>query len=174
MVVIKSVLYAIFLKMKYYSKIRMNNYLGNKFYSLSRIYIHGKGKIQIGKMSLQTNAVLSSVGGILSIGENVHINRNSCIICRDNIIIKDNVSIGPNVAIYDHDHCFGKNGKCSGFNCSQVVIGNNVWIGAGTIILRGTIIGDNCVIGAGCVIKGTIPNNSIVKMQREISVEKLY
>ncbi len=43
----------------------------------------------------------------------------------------------------------------------QVVIGNNVFVGARTIILPGSVIGDNVIIGAGSVVKGTINSNSV-------------
>ena len=52
------------------------------------------------------------------------------------------------------------------FKTSPVIIGNNVWIGANTVILRGTEIGDNCVIGAGCVIKGKYGANSVIVQKR--------
>lgn len=45
---------------------------------------------------------------------------------------------------------------------SDIYIGNNVFIGAGCIVLPGTHIGDNCVIGAGTVCSGRIPENSVV------------
>ncbi len=38
-----------------------------------------------------------------------------------------------------------------------VVIGNNVWLGAGVIILPGVTIGDNTIIGAGSVVTKDIP-----------------
>ena len=44
----------------------------------------------------------------------------------------------------------------------DVCIGNNVFVGAGCVILPGTQIGDNCIIGAGTVCSGTIPANSVV------------
>ena len=44
----------------------------------------------------------------------------------------------------------------------DVYIGNNVFIGAGCIILPGTRIGDNCIIGAGTVCLGIIPDDSVV------------
>ena len=44
----------------------------------------------------------------------------------------------------------------------DVYIGNNVFIGAGCVILPGTHIGDNCIIGAGTVCSGHIPEGSIV------------
>ncbi len=42
-----------------------------------------------------------------------------------------------------------------------IVIGNNVFIGMGAIILPGTIIEDNVIIGAGSVVRGNVPTNSI-------------
>ncbi len=42
-----------------------------------------------------------------------------------------------------------------------ITVGNNVWIGAGTIVLGGTTIGDNTVIGAGSVVTKSIPSNVI-------------
>ncbi|MBQ8605637.1 MAG: acyltransferase [Clostridia bacterium] len=44
----------------------------------------------------------------------------------------------------------------------EVKIGNNVFVGAKTIILPGTTIGDNTIIGAGAVVKGNIPSGVIV------------
>ena len=44
----------------------------------------------------------------------------------------------------------------------KVVIGDNVFLGANSVILAGTIIGDNCIIGAGAVVKGTFEANSVI------------
>lgn len=55
----------------------------------------------------------------------------------------------------------------------DVVIGDNVWIGANSVILRGSRIGDNAVIAAGTIVKGTVESNTLVydkrvKMERKI------
>jgi acetyltransferase-like isoleucine patch superfamily enzyme len=42
-----------------------------------------------------------------------------------------------------------------------VILEDNVWIGAGTTILKGTCIGENSIIGAGSVVTKDIPPNSI-------------
>lgn len=44
----------------------------------------------------------------------------------------------------------------------SILIGNNVWIGLNSIILKGTIIGDNSVVSAGSLVKGKFPENSII------------
>ena len=43
-----------------------------------------------------------------------------------------------------------------------VVIGNDVWIGTGAIILRGVTVGDGAVIGAGSVVTKDVPPYAIV------------
>lgn len=91
------------------------------------------------------------------------------------IKIGNDVKIGPNVMIYDHDHNFRCKDEVSS-NCyqiSDIIIGNNCWIGAGAIILRGTILGDNCVIGAGTVIKEKIEENTLVYNERKIVKESI-
>ncbi len=44
---------------------------------------------------------------------------------------------------------------------APVIIGNNVWIGGGAIILPGVTIGDNVVIGAGSIVTKSISDNVI-------------
>lgn len=44
---------------------------------------------------------------------------------------------------------------------APVVVGNNVFIGYGCVIMPGVIIGDNCVIGAGSVVTRSIPPNTV-------------
>lgn len=111
-------------------------------------------------------------GAVCIIGNNSSVNSNNMIACHERIEIGDDVQLSPNVQIYDHDHDFRAEGgvKAGKFKTGTVKIGNNVWIGANTVILRGTEIGDNSVIGAGCVVKGTIPVNTMLiqKTQDEI------
>lgn len=114
-------------------------------------------------------------GAVCIIGNNSSINSNNIIACHDRIEIGDDVQLSPNVQIYDHDHDFRVEGgvKAGMFKTDAVKIGNNVWIGANTVILRGSEIGDNCVVGAGCVIKGKYEAGSVIIQKREEEVRKL-
>lgn len=77
------------------------------------------------------------------------------------ITLGNDVTITPNVKILAHDaspsavkvHNYAKVGR--------VDIGNNVFIGFGTIILCNTKIGNNVVIGAGSVVNRDIPDNCV-------------
>lgn len=107
-------------------------------------------------------------GATCIIGNNSSVNSNNMIACHERIEIGDDVQLSPNVQIYDHDHDYRDKGglKAMKFKTKPVRIGNNVWIGADTVILLGTEIGDNCVIGAGSVLKGIYPDNSVVVQKR--------
>ena len=60
-------------------------------------------------------------------------------------------SIGENVYIGDH----------SSFIFDHVEIGNNVFIGANTLILYDVSIGNNVIIGAGSIVTKDLPDNSV-------------
>lgn len=107
------------------------------------------------------------------IGSNTSVNSNNMIACHEKIIIGNNVQLSPNVQIYDHDHDFKVEGgiKKMRYRTSPVEIGNNVWIGANSVILRGTKIGDNSVIAAGSIIKGDIPSDSVVYQKKASTIK---
>jgi acetyltransferase-like isoleucine patch superfamily enzyme len=45
---------------------------------------------------------------------------------------------------------------------ADVSIGDNVWIGARSIILKGVVIGENALVGAGSVVTHSVPPNTLV------------
>ena len=101
----------------------------------------------------------------LKIGDNVSINRRSLIHAGGGVEIANNVLIGPGVVIYSQNHNFHQkdiNINIQGFNTEVVIINENVWIGARSIILPGVTIGSNSIIGAGSVVKKDVEANTIV------------
>lgn len=107
--------------------------------------------------------------GIVNIGNNCFFNDGCSINCQQNIKIGDNVIMGQNVMIFDHDHDYRNN--INDFVRNDVVIGNNVWIGANVVILKGVIIGDNTVIAAGSIVNKDIPSNKMF-YQKKINEKK--
>lgn len=76
------------------------------------------------------------------------------------ITIGDDVTLAPRVHILAHD---ASTKKALGYTrLGTVNIGNNVFVGASTIILPGVNIGNDVVVGAGSVVSKDIPNNSVV------------
>ena len=135
----------------------------------SEFSISGETKLGRGLKVYSGCHITVRKGAKLFIGDNVFFNHGDILVCRENIKIGNNVQFAPNVLIYDHDHDFRtKDGlKNKIFKTSPIEIGNNVWIGANTVILRGTRIGDNCVIAAGSVVKGDIPSETVLIQKRD-------
>lgn len=151
-----------------------------------KIYSHNIGNIcnfyiDNGKIELDEYIQLPKLAKIvvrdqahIKFGRNCYINHNFVCVAHKSIEIGDNVSIGPNCCIFDHDHYFQNNGQEHGkYKTGEVKIEDNVWIGAGVIILRNTIIGKNAIIGAGTLVKGIIPPNSIVTNEKRIKIRNL-
>lgn len=75
------------------------------------------------------------------------------------IEIGDNVTIAPRVHILAHDASTKR--ELGYTKIGRVTIGNNVFIGAGGVILPNVHIGNHVVIGAGSVVTHDIPDNSL-------------
>lgn len=105
--------------------------------------------------------------GRLTFGNDVFLNRGCQFNCRSSMSIGDGCEFGPNVLVYDHDHDYRAGLKKGQFIYDSVSIGENCWIGAGTIILRGTRIGDGCVIAAGSVVKGDVPSGTVFVQRKK-------
>lgn len=106
-------------------------------------------------------------GGKMVIGKNVGIS-NSAIVCYHSITIGNNVRIGGNCVIYDSDfHNLDVSARTMGKEnfetvpVKPVVIGDGVFIGAHSTILKGVFIGENSIIGACSVVTKSIPSNEI-------------
>jgi len=96
----------------------------------------------------------------ISIGENFHANYNLIILDVCEVTIGNNVFIGPNVGIYTAGHPVDVKLRNDGVEYGKKIkIGNNVWIGGNVCILPGVTIGDNVTIGAGSVVTKNIPSN---------------
>jgi acetyltransferase-like isoleucine patch superfamily enzyme len=137
--------------------------------SINALSING---INIGdQVSIARDSVLFCTGVIaqkgtgITIGSRTGISARAYFAGQGGITIGEDVIMGPNVQIFSENHNFSDLSltiKEQGVTTQAVVIGNNCWLGAGTIILAGVIIGDGCVIAAGSVVNKSIPANSIV------------
>ncbi|SFK80976.1 Hexapeptide repeat of succinyl-transferase [Porphyromonadaceae bacterium KH3CP3RA] len=106
-------------------------------------------------------------GAELIIGNNVGMS-STALVAKTSIHIGDNVKIGGGVCIYDTDfHSLDpeirkdKTLDRVNTNNKPVVIGDNVFIGAHSTILKGVTVGNNSIIGACSVVTKSIPENEI-------------
>lgn len=119
-----------------------------------------------------TAPFFADYGNNIYFGNNCEVNMNCTFLDDNKIIIGDNALIAPNVQIYTAFHPanakdrFGEAKEDGSFEfcktqTAPVIIGNDVWIGGGVIIMPGVTIGDNVVIGAGSVVTKDIPSDKV-------------
>ena len=107
-------------------------------------------------------------------GSNIYANFGLTLVDDGHIYIGDCVMFGPHVTVATANHPVNPELRLKAYQYNRDVhIGNNVWIGAGTVIVPGVTIGENSVIGAGSVVTKDIPANVVAagnpcRVMREI------
>ena len=83
-----------------------------------------------------------------------------------NCYVRGPLIIGSDVMIFHGDHAMSRRDipmRLQGDSVSKpVVIGDDVWIGARSIILKGVHVGKGAVIAAGAVVTKDVPEYAIV------------
>lgn len=137
----------------------------------------GKSVLEIGDGCVVNSAFLSNLAGLyqrsvlvaregakLTIGRNTGMS-GVTVYAKQEISIGDNCLIGANCKIFDGDfHPADPKERLknpNGGKCAPVHIGNNVFIGCNSLVLKGVSIGDNSVISAGSVVVKDIPANCL-------------
>lgn len=124
--------------------------------------------VNIGQGSVISNS------GKLVIGDNFNISANSKIICKNNITIGDDCLVSWDCLLMDSDwHSVYNTLNGETINCDRAIsMGNHIWIGCNSVVLKGSEIPENCVIAAGSVISGRLPKcNSVYVRHNPIKEE---
>ena len=145
---------------------------------MGRISVIGMGKIVIGdnfymssgehinpiSSNLQASFFTDSPNAKIRIGDNVGMSSTRIWIHKE-LTIGNNVKIGGGVLLIDtdcHPIDFSTRRNSNDGTCSApIVIEDDVWIGAQSIILKGVTIGARSIIGAGSVVTKSIPADCI-------------
>lgn len=105
--------------------------------------------------------------GSISIGSRVYLNHNVTLDAAygGDITIGDDVGIGMNSLIRASNHAYHDPATRimdQGYVPNAVVIGDDVWLGGGVIVLPGTTLSSGCVVAAGSVVGGSFPAYSVI------------
>lgn len=105
-------------------------------------------------------------GENIVLGRSSHINAYCCVWAspRARIVLGDNVLMGPGAKIFssNHSQTLGTPMNVQPHQEQDVIVGNDVWIGANAVILAGVRIGEGSVVAAGAVVTKDVPPYSIV------------
>ena len=108
---------------------------------------------------------------LLRVGDDVHLHAFTHIFAGGGVTIGAGTMISANCSISSVTH--PKNSRdrhrfdltpeeAGEALCRPVVIGRNVWLGMGAIILPGVTIGDDAIVGAGAVVTKDVPERTVV------------
>lgn len=103
----------------------------------------------------------------ISMGNNVRITMDCCIWAEQNskIVFGNDVLVGPGVKMFCGNHGIELNGTPITFQErkeADIIIGNDVWIGANSVVTSGVTINDGAVVAAGSVVTKDVAEKSIV------------
>lgn len=126
--------------------------------------IRNSGRMYFGKLCTfksfrLRHHIVAMKGAELEVGSGSFLNDGVAIFASERIIIGPEAKIGHMVYIYDTN--FHEVSPDHSAKRSPVVIGENVWIGARSIILPGSTVGNHAVIAAGSVVIGDVPSRTV-------------
>ncbi|MFB9056288.1 sugar O-acetyltransferase [Mariniflexile ostreae] len=99
----------------------------------------------------------------IKVGNNFYANFNCCILDVSTVTIGHNVMLAPHVQIYTATHPLEHKVRNSGVELAKpIVIGDNVWIGGNSTICPGVTLGNNVVVGAGSVVTKSFPDDVLI------------
>lgn len=115
-------------------------------------------------VSICSGSKLVSQRGGLSIGQDSILGIGCVLSCKAGLSIGRDALIAEYVTIRDQDHHFpiGKKIRDSGFDCAPIVIGDDVWIGAKSSVLKGARVGSGAVIAAHSLVREDVAANTVV------------
>jgi acetyltransferase-like isoleucine patch superfamily enzyme len=125
----------------------------------------GGGRITVGKnCEIHPYSMILTYGGDICIGDNCSLNPFAIIYGYGGVRLGNGVRIAAHTVIIPANHVVSKDIPFhkSGATGSGIDIGDNVWLGAGVVILDGVRIGNNSIVGAGSVVTGSVPGNTTV------------
>lgn len=142
--------------------------VGNNSF-LPCIYVNWPHQVRIGNSCRLEHGIHFKYDGIWQPGPNIIIGNRTFIGAGCEFNISKRITIGNDVLIasgcrfIDHDHGMlqGELMRSQPGMENEIVIGNDVWIGSNTIILRGVHLADGAIVAAGAVVNKSVSSNEI-------------
>jgi acetyltransferase-like isoleucine patch superfamily enzyme len=124
-------------------------------------------RVSIGRFAMirPTGYYGREIGIGLKVGDHSNIGPYCFVGCSGRIEIGDSVLMGPRVSLIAENHNYGRIDvpmKAQGVTREAIVIEDDCWLGADSVILAGTHIGRSAIVAAGAVVNKEVPQYAIV------------
>ncbi|MGN0282150.1 MAG: acyltransferase [Prevotella sp.] len=138
--------------------------LSAKIYKSVRMDTPPYRKFVIGKRSVvESYSCINNAVGDVTIGDFTRIGLHSTII--GPVAIGSHVNLAQGITVSALNHNFSDSDKRideQGIETKQIIIEDDVWIGANAVVLAGVTIGHHSVVAAGAVVNRDVPPHSLV------------
>ncbi|MCC8195493.1 MAG: Coenzyme F420 hydrogenase/dehydrogenase, beta subunit C-terminal domain [Ruminococcus sp.] len=127
----------------------------------SKLIIHNRVELAYGDvLSIDKDAVLET--GYFYTGLNTN------VICKHKMTFGNNVMLGRDVCVFDSDYhkIFNEGGDLISAD-KEVVIEDNVWIGARSMVLKGSHIHQGAIVSANTMVMGDVEENRVFINKRD-------
>lgn len=134
---------------------------------LAVVYVGERGRLQLGEMNIiypgatiRIDQGWMETGAEVSFGPGCHIYEP-----RAGLTIGDHCLIGGGVLICGVNHGYAIQDvpmRQQAFDAAPIIIGQDVWIGMGAIILPGVTLGDGAIVSAGAVVTSDVASKTVV------------
>jgi acetyltransferase-like isoleucine patch superfamily enzyme len=163
----KNILKKIFCKLKYLDKKHKIYFFTKKNIISKKAKITLKNLVKIGEdAEIKDYVIIQTFSSSVTIGKSAIINYFTTIYAGSKIVIGDNVMIAPHCMIVSGNHDFIQTEKPMRFagNLTKgpIIIEDDVWIGANSVITDGVLIGKGAVVAAGSVVTKNVQPYDIV------------
>lgn len=102
-------------------------------------------------------------GTYITVGENFYANFGLVVLDTCPVRIGNNCMFGPRVSLFTAGHPLDPAVRNSGWEFgAPITIGDNVWIGGGSILNPGVTLGNNVVVGSGSVVTKSFGDNVVI------------
>ena len=153
------------------------------------VVLRHPGKIRLGDDVIVDDLVVLDAKGTannaITLGSGVFLGRGTILSCKDgDIVLGDHVNIGFHSEIFSGSTVrVGRYGLFAAYTylvggghefegrgtpvieqqrrSKGIALGDNVWLGAGALVMDGVSIGDDVVVGAGAVVTGDLPTGAV-------------
>lgn len=137
---------------------------GSKIYGSVRMDTPPYRRFSLGQQSvIESYCCINNAVGDVVIGDHTRIGIHNTII--GPVTIGSHVNLAQGITVTALNHNFDDSDKRideQGVSTSQVVIGDDVWIGANAVVLPSVTIGTHCIVAAGAVVTKDVPSHSLV------------
>lgn len=142
--------------------------LGAKSHLGMGLLVYEPKNISLGEnFSIRQNSILGAINGELIVGDHVSIAENVTVNASEKgkIALGNYVLIAPNTVLRASDHVTTRTDQTireQGHTGGEIIVEDDVWIGANCVVVAGAHIGKGAVIAAGAVVTKDVEPYTIV------------